>query len=172
MLFDNPRELEHKIFNFIKKLKDKNAYDGYDADDYYDRLEALAKTDLSNADNKKLQELAQSIFDYLNNVAEKEENNGRSGRGKDMITDTDRDGILKGIKRGYMDPVIDGKVLKFGISKENIMAVMTDPDIFPESKINAEMAQRLLDKWEEDGIKFKFDTDKEWKDKGYLDPLN
>lgn len=172
MLFDNPRELEHKIFNFIKKLKDKNAFDGYDADDYYDRLEALAKTDLSNADTKKLQELAQSIFDYLNNVEENEENNSRSGRGKDMITDTDRDGILKGIKRGYMDPVIDGKVLKFGISKENIMAVMTDPDIFPESKINAEMAQRLLDKWEEDGIKFKFDTDKEWKDKGYLDPLN
>ena len=52
MLFDNPRELEDKIFKVVKKLKDKKAYDGYDADDYYDRLEHTAKTDLSNADTK------------------------------------------------------------------------------------------------------------------------
>lgn len=171
MLFDNPRELEDKIFKVVKKLKDKKAYDGYDADDYYDRLEHTAKTDLSNSDTKKLQELAQSIYDYLNDVAPKEESNGRSGRGKDMITDTDRDGILQGIMRGYMNPIENNKAVKYGISQENIIAVMTDPDIFPESKINAEMAQRLLDKWAEDGVKFKFKTDKEWKDRGYLDPL-
>ena len=88
-----------------------------------------------------------------------------------MITDTDREGILQGITRGYMNPLENGKVVKYGISKENILAVMTDPDIFQDSKINAEMAQRLLDKWEEDGVKFKFKTDKEWKDRGYLDPL-
>lgn len=172
MLFDNPRELEHKIFNFVKKLKDKNAYDGYDAEDYFDRLEELSKTDLSNSDTKKLQELAQLIYDYLNNVAQKEERDNRSGRGRDMITDSDREGILQGIKRGYMNPIENGKTVKYGISKENIIALMTDPDIFPESKINAEMAQRLLDKWEEDGVKFKFNTNKEWKDKGYLDPLD
>lgn len=172
MLFDNPRELEHKIFNFVKKLKDKNAYDGYDAEDYFDRLEELSKTDLSNSDTKKLQELAQLIYDYLNNVAQKEERDNRSGRGRDMITDSDREGILQGITRGYMNPIENGKTVKYGISKENIIALMTDPDIFPESKINAEMAQRLLDKWEEDGVKFKFNTNKEWKDKGYLDPLD
>lgn len=171
-LFNNPREIENFIIeSCIEAKKDEEKEEWVNIESIYDDLARLAKDDLSRNEEKELQQLAQYSYNFIMDIEKKEEDNTRSGRGRDMITDTDREGILQGITRGYMNPLEDGKAVKYGISQENIIAVMTDPDIFPESKINAEMAQRLLDKWTEDGVKFKFKTDKEWKDRGYLDPL-
>ena len=97
----------------------------------------------------------------------KEETSRRGGRGKDMITEEDRKDILEAIKRGYMTgPVGDYDNVRYGISEENIIAFMTSGQ-FEDSHINAEIAERFIDKCKEDGVKFKFKTDDDWRKATY-----
>lgn len=187
--FVNPREVDHKIIKFAYRLKNGQTEKGkklrqeaikrYTADFILeDRLNRLAKTDkdgnllLTPSQTKKFEKLAEEIYNYIQNEdygkePAKEETSKRGGRGKDMITEQDRKDILEAIKRGYMTgPVGDYDNVRYGISEENIIPFMTSGQ-FEDSHINAEIAERFIDKCKEDGVKFKFKTDDDWRKATY-----
>ena len=166
-LFDNPREVEHKIFKFIYNLKNNGKFDEFDSEDYQDRLEAIAKDELERDEKAAIAKLAEFVYEYMSGEQEKEEEeDSRSSRNKsmDMVSEITKNAIRDGMKNGYLVQKENGKRVKYGISRENI-GVCVDPD-----ECNAEMLERIINKFEADGIKFKFDKDSEWKKLGYKDP--
>jgi len=164
-VFENPREVEQKIFKFIYKMKEDGDTDYFDAEDYLDRLEGLIKEDLTRTQENNVKKLADDIYSFMNskNDDKKEESSGRSGRkSKDinMVDENIKTAIKQGMKFGYIEQ--DG--VKYGISEENIRAIVDSDDC------NAEMLERIINKFEADGITFKFKKNEEWKKKGYSDP--
>lgn len=162
-IFNNPRELEHKVLKFLYELKQDGDYDAFDAEDYLDRLEGLVKDDLTRTQEKGVKELADDIFGFMNHKGDKEEkkSTGRSSR-KDMnmVDENIKTAIKHGMKFGYIEQ--DG--IKYGISEENISAIVD------QEECNAEMLERIINKFKNDGIEFKFKKNEEWKKKGYKDP--
>ena len=169
-LFDNPREVEHKIFKFTSKLKKSGAYSEFDVEDYLDRLKDLVKSNLSRSEESAVKKLAEYMYDYMNDkLAAKAEKSSRSTRNKgmDMVSDVTKNAIRKAMRQGYLEQK-EGKdqhVVRYGISRENISAVI-DPE-----ECNAEMLERIITKLEADGVKFKFEKDSQWKKLGYKDPM-
>ena len=68
------------------------------------------------------------------------------------------------ITHGYVE-LADNKGVKYGISKQNIYKIALDDDI------SLETFKKTIEGLEKDGIKWKFETDDEWKKAGYVDPL-
>ena len=169
-LFDNPREVEHKIFKFTSKLKKSGAYSEFDVEDYLDRLKDLVKSNLSRSEESAIKKLAEYMYDYMNDkLAAKAEKSSRSTRSKgmDMVSEVTKNAIRKAMRQGYLEQK-EGKdqhVVRYGISRENISAAI-DPE-----ECNAEMLSRIIRKFEADGIKFKFEKNSEWKKLGYKDPM-
>lgn len=168
-LFENPREVEHKILKFIHELKQDGDYDMFDADDYLDRLEGLAKEELTRTQKGELEQLAEAIHEFLN--AKEEEPSGRKKRGADieMVDDTTKNQIRNAMKTGFIAQRENGKTVKYGISRENIGNIFCDEE-YNENPINAEMLERIISKFETDGIKFKYEKDEDWKKAGLKDP--
>ena len=169
-LFDNPREVEHKIFKFVYKLKKGGMYSEFDVEDYLDRLQDLVKPELSRDEKREVKKLAEYMYDYINDkLAAKAEKSSRSTRNKgmDMVSDVTKNAIRKAMRQGYLEQR-EGKdqhTVRYGISRENIAAAIDDREC------NAEMLQRIITKLEADGVKFKFEKNSEWKKLGYKDPL-
>ena len=169
-LFDNPREVEHKIFKFTNKLKKSGMYSEFDVDDYLDRLMDIVKPELSRDEKREVKKLAEYMYDYINDkLAAKAEKSSRSTRNKgmDMVSDVTKNAIRKAMRQGYLEQR-EGKdqhTVRYGISRENIAAAIDSEEC------NAEMLQRIITKLEADGVKFKFEKDSQWKKLGYKDPL-
>ena len=169
-LFDNPREVEHKIFKFTNNLKKSGMYSEFDADDYLDRLNDIVRENLQRNEKAAVKKLAEYMYDYMNDkLAAKAEKSSRSTRNKgmDMVSDVTKNAIRKAMRQGYLEQR-EGKdqhTVRYGISRENIAAA-TDSE-----ECNAEMPQRIINKLEADGVKFKFEKDSQWKKLGYKDPL-
>lgn len=169
-LFDNPREVEHKVFKFVSKLKKSGMYSEFDADDYLDRLNDIVRENLQRNEKAAVKKLAEYMYDYINDkLAAKAEKSSRSTRNKgmDMVSDVTKNAIRKAMRQGYLEQR-EGKdqhTVRYGISRENISAAIDDKEC------NAEMLQRIINKLEADGVKFKFEKNSEWKKLGYKDPL-
>ena len=164
--FVNPREVEQKIFKFIYKLKESGDYDYFDTEDYLDRLEGLTKEELTRTQENNVKKLAESIFSFMNSKESKDDQKSEGGRSSrkskdvNMVDENIKNAIKQGMKFGYIEQ--DG--VKYGISEENIKAIVDTEDC------NAEMLERIINKFEADGITFKFKKNEEWKKKGYHDP--
>ena len=65
-LFDNPREVEHKIFKFTSKLKKSGMYSEFDVEDYLDRLQDLVKSNLSRSEESAAKKLAEYMYEVDN----------------------------------------------------------------------------------------------------------
>ena len=170
-LFDNPREIERNIFKFTNKLKRSGMYSEFDVDDYLDRIMDLVyPKKLSRSEESAAKKLAEYMYDYMNDkLAAKAEKSSRSTRNKgmDMVSEVTKNAIRKAMRQGYLEQK-EGKdehVVRYGISRENISAVI-DPE-----ECNAEMLDRIITKLEADGVKFKFEKDSQWKKLGYKDPM-
>ena len=144
--------------------------DLFDIEDYYDRLEGLAKEDLNRTQEDKLKKLAEITYNLVNElplVAGK----SRS-KGKDMISEEMKTQIKKAMRNGYMTNEGTSDKRKYGISRENIHQVFCDPDMMQDGEaVNREMLDRYINKLEADGIKFKYETNAEWKKAGLSDPF-
>ena len=165
-LFDNPREIDLKIIRHAIKLKARGDNDIYDAEDFLDRLQGLVREEpaLTRSEEANLSEIADAIYEFITSKSN-EKSVGRSGNKKNMnmIPDAIMDALKQGIVQGFID-IGDGK--QYGISKENIYALQgLDPD-----EMNAEMVERAVEKILNDGAKFKYNKDSEWKKAGYSDP--
>lgn len=160
-IFENPREIDHKIFKFIYNLKEAGDYDYFDVEDYKDRLDGLVKEDLTRKQEDAVNSLAEALYNYMNNVEKEETGRSRkSSKDAEMVPEVVKNAIKLGMKNGFL---VQGGV-KYGISRENIGDIVDDNDC------NAEMLERVIRKLEADGIKFKYEKNSEWEKAGYKNP--
>ena len=167
-LFVNPREVEQKILKFLYKLKSSGDLDFFDTEDYLERLENLSKEGLSRSHQEDLKRLAEAVNDYMTGKEAAQETSSRR-KGQDMIDEDTKKIITNAVKRGYLTQKEDGKIVKYGISRENIPTIFCDEE-YTEMPINKEMLDRFINKLEADGITFKYETNADWKKAGLLDP--
>ena len=168
-LFQNPREVEHKILKWCSKMVDTDDKDLFDVDDYLDRLEGLAKEDLNRTQEDKLKKLAEATYNLVNGRSLSPER--KRSKGKEMMDETLKNTIKKAMRNGFMTNGPDSSdKRKYGISKENAPLVFCDPEM-TENACNREMFDRYINKLEADGLKFKYETDDEWRDAGLVDPF-
>lgn len=168
-LFQNPREVEHKILKWCSKMIDTDDKDLFDVEDYLDRLEGLTKEDLNRTQEDKLKKLAEATYNLVNGLSISPER--KRSKGKEMMDETLKNTIKKAMRNGFMTNGPDSSdKRKYGISKENAPLVFCDPEM-TENACNREMFDRYINKLEADGLKFKYDTDAEWKDAGLVDPF-
>lgn len=160
-LFDNPREIEQKIFKFIEKLKGaEGATERNKPEKYLRRLQNLAKDDLTRTQEAELTKLAEAIFGFIKgDTGEKKEAEASSRKTKEMVPQNVIDFLRRGIERGYIEQ--EGR--KYGISRENILDI-------EEFDYPREMLERVVNKIEDDGAKFKYEKNAEWQKLGYEDP--
>lgn len=168
-LFQNPREVEHKILKWCSKMIDTDDKDLFDVEDYLDRLEGLTKEDLNRSQEDKLKKLAEATYNLVNGLPLSPER--KRSKGKEMMDETLKNTIKKAIKNGFMTNGPDSSdKRKYGISRENAPLIFCDPEM-TENACNREMFDRYINKLEADGIKFKYETDAEWKKAGLVDPF-
>ena len=168
-LFQNPREVEHKILKWCSKMVDTDDKDLFDVEDYLDRLSGLAKEDLNRTQEDKLKKLAEATYNLVNGLSLSPER--KRSKGKEMMDETLKNTIKKAMRNGFMTNGPDSSdKRKYGISKENAPLVFCDPEM-TENACNREMFDRYINKLEADGLKFKYETDDEWRDAGLVDPF-
>ena len=168
-LFQNPREVEHKILKWCSKMIDTDDKDLFDVEDYLDRLEGLTKEDLNRTQEDKLKKLAEATYNLVNGLSLSPER--KRSKGKEMMDETLKNTIKKAMRNGFMTNGPDSSdKRKYGISKENAPLVFCDPEM-TENACNREMFDRYINKLEADGLKFKYETDAEWKKAGLVDPF-
>ena len=168
-LFQNPREVEHKILKWCSKMIDTDDKDLFDVEDYLDRLEGLTKEDLNRTQEDKLKKLAEATYNLVNGLPLSPER--KRNKGKEMMDETLKNNIKKAMRNGFMTNGPDSSdKRKYGISKENAPLVFCDPEM-TENACNREMFDRYINKLEADGLKFKYETDDEWRDAGLVDPF-
>ena len=168
-LFQNPREVEHKILKWCSKMIDTDDKDLFDVEDYLDRLSGLAKEDLNRTQEDKLKKLAEATYNLVNGLSLSPER--KRSKGKEMMDETLKNNIKKAMRNGFMTNGPDSSdKRKYGISRENAPLVFCDPEM-TENACNREMFDRYINKLEADGIKFKYETDAEWKKAGLVDPF-
>ena len=168
-LFQNPREVEHKILKWCSKMIDTDDKDLFDVEDYLDRLEGLTKEDLNRTQVDKLKKLAEATYNLVNGLPLSPER--KRSKGKEMMDETLKNNIKKAMRNGFMTNGPDSSdKRKYGISRENAPLVFCDPEM-TENACNREMFDRYINKLEADGLKFKYETDAEWKKAGLVDPF-
>ena len=168
-LFQNPREVEHKILKWCSKMIDTDDKDLFDVEDYLDRLEGLTKEDLNRTQEDKLKKLAEATYNLVNGLPLSPER--KRSKGKEMMDETLKNNIKKAMRNGFMTNGPDSSdKRKYGISRENAPLVFCDPEM-TENACNREMFDRYINKLEADGLKFKYETDDEWRDAGLVDPF-
>ena len=168
-LFQNPREVEHKILKWCSKMIDTDDKDLFDVEDYLDRLEGLTKEDLNRTQEDKLKKLAEATYNLVNGLPLSPER--KRSKGKEMMDETLKNNIKKAMRNGFMTNGPDSSdKRKYGISRENAPLVFCDPEM-TENACNREMFDRYINKLEADGLKFKYETDAEWKKAGLVDPV-
>ena len=167
MLFENPRELELKIFKSLYKIKQTGDVDWYDSTDFYDDLVQFVKeetrAELDRKTKQVLQQLAEDMVKWLNSKTNTiETKGGRRSKNKEMI-DPEIQGIIEdGIKYGYFTL----EETKYGVSEEDIFDIFAGTG---EDDLNAEQVQRIINTLEGKGITFKYKTKKDYKKDGYTE---
>ena len=162
-LFDNPRDIERGMIQYIYNSRkaveeDPSEASIYDAETVYEWVVNDASTidpdDTKNSGRRSaLKDMAQKISNYIctGNL------HGTSGRsatkGRDMISKELSEEIKKAITSGYI--LYDNE--KYGVSHENIYF------IFEDMAPNKEMLERHIQALEKKGIKFKYEKDSDFK---------
>ena len=165
-LFENPREIEHKIFKFLQKLiasgQDNSVFD---ADYFNERLIQLAKKELTPTEKDKLATLAEDIYEYMMSGGTSLKPTKKSSKTAEMIPNDVQEILTCAIRDGYfMFGPPGGDKEKYGVSKESIF------DIYDADVVNAEQINRLIKKLKADGVDFYYKTDAEVKKDG-LTPI-
>ncbi len=167
--FAHPRALEMKVFQYIHRMN-VNGGERNSAKKYLRRLQNLAKEDLSRTESKQLEKLADSMYSFISGESKSEKPSRRSSKDSNMVPDSIKETIRSAMKDGYVtiDLEIDGKTkkVKFGVCKETIK------DIIDSDACNAEMIERTIRKFENDGITWKYDKPQDWKKLKLEDPLD
>ena len=161
-LFKNPRDVESFVIEYLFNVRESGDYEYFDIDDVKDHLKTIAKEKLSRTEEVDLETFAEICYNYMRKAEKKDTGRSTSGKDISMIPEKIRLSIKRAMENGY----IRAGGINYGVSRENIKK-MVNPAI-----CNGEMVQRLIDKYEIDGSKFKYETDDEWKKAGYKETQN
>jgi len=169
MCFENPREIEMKIFQVIHRLK-VNGGKINNPNVHLRRLKGLAKEDLTRTQEKELERLADAMFNFIAGKGEEKES-GRRGKNSQQVPKSIQTFIESGMKKGYVAvdiPQSDGttKKVRFGVCKETIA------EIIDEEECNAEMLERTIAKYEANGLTWKYDKPQDWAKLKLEDPMD
>ena len=167
-IFENPREIEHKIFKFVEDVKkNPDTKNRARVEKCLRRLKGLVKEDMTRSEIQQMNDLAETMFSAIKADKKEQKASGRSAnKDREMLSQDLKNIIEQAMTLGYF--VDTNENIKYGISKQNLKYVV---DL---SEINAEMLDRYLNKLEADGKKFKYETDEDFlKDKNakLVDPL-
>lgn len=171
MVFDNPRELDHKLFKFIYNLVTSDGdNDMFDAEYFKERLIQLTEKEdedeLERSEVDAISKLAENIYEFIQTGGKPKEEKTKQRKGRDMIPTRIQDELKNCIKSGYVLVSHNGEPEeKWGVSRENINLLFDE-----DCGINAEMLERFIKKCEADGIKFKYETNKDIEKDG-LKPI-
>jgi hypothetical protein len=89
-----------------------------------------------------------------------------------MLTEFTKTNIKNGMSKGFLTGADASDKRKYGISRENIAQVFADDGSFDDGAgVNAEMIERYVRKLEADGVKFKYEKNKDFLDAGLSDPF-
>ena len=166
--FENPREIEHKVFQYAHRMK-VNGGNRNDARKIARRLKGLAKEDLTRTQEKDLEKLADEMFNFIaGNTGDKK--SGRRGKDSQQVPDSVKDMVYSGMKDGYFTLDIEDekgntKKVKFGLSQDIVN------EIIDEDECNGEMLERLINKYEADGISWKYTEAQDWSKLKLEDPM-
>lgn len=69
------------------------------------------------------------------------------------------------MKYGYIEQQEGNKTVKYGISRQNLLDLVDYDD-----RMSKEEVEKYIADLEKKGIKFKFETNDEWKKAGFKDP--
>ena len=170
--FRNPRAIENDVFSTIVAEKNSDEPDFYDVDDWKDTIESALKRDeeLDTVGKKAIKLLADKVYSFVNS---KEENTKSSRRGgnKDinMVSDDFKNKLKKAMKQGYIIDTEDPNKTKYGVSRENAPILFCDEE-YTEEPMPNEILQRIINKFEADGITFTYEKNADWKKAGLKDP--
>ncbi len=164
-LFKNPRDVESFIIETVNSLKSTGDADIFDADDYYEQLSAIAKDDLGQRADEKLKKIAEGMYKFVNNVVEDEKKPRRAN--KTELSPEFLNTMKTAIKNGY---IVGADGQKYGVSKQNINKLPEYVAAEEMEDLPAEMFDRAVRKFEQDGLTFKYDTDADFKKAGLKDP--
>lgn len=181
-LFDNPREIEQKVFEYMYDIWESGDYDDFTVDDFKDYLvgeddeyEGLFKKDISRSDREKEGRLlAQTMYDWIHRNEKKKETKKESGRRRntEMLDGELVNSIKRVIANGYIsDPQNPKK--KYGVCEENFLGGPGDRCIMSADEVSAEQLDRIVKVMKEaNGGKdpWRFHTIEEFKEKGYIEP--
>lgn len=158
----NPRELERNILKYTYRMRNKGTSPYLRVDDVLQRLQDLAKDNLTMSQKKDLAKMAEGIYQYIQTGDVSASSRGKARKDISMVPQQIIDAYKNGIEKGFIKN--GGK--KYGVSKENIHKIELDDEI-----MNAEMLDRLIANLEKQGLKFKYLKDDEWRKAGLEDPL-
>jgi len=169
MCFENPREIEMKIFQFIHRIK-VNGGERNNPTKWLRRLQNLAKDDLTRTQEKELERLADGMYNFVAGKGEEKES-GRRGKNSQQVPKSIQTFIESGMKKGYVAvdmPQSDGttKKIRFGVCKETIS------ELIDEEECNAEMLERTIAKYEANGLTWKYDKPQDWAKLKLEDPMD
>ena len=194
-VFDNPREVEQKIFdrgiwtcikaetNFSAKewLEDFKGLLVGDSDNDEKNYEALTKTQRDN-----VVKLAELTYKTVENGGKDTEGVKTRKRGGNTIDKEFKDMVTSAIKNGFIPTTVPGDIdsktpgaeegkdyfnIKYGISKENY-GILKDA-LDTGAGLNREEFERFIKSLIADGIKFKYEKDSEWKNlPNFYDPMD
>lgn len=150
-LFNSPREVEKKIFGYVKNLKEEGITDDFDAEDYLSELRLVSKDDIDERSKEKdLEEIAEYIYSYMTAGAEANKPKERT-KGRMQISQHVINTFRFGMPAGY----IDFKGHDYLFTREGCYWLTAD--------VNAEQIDHLIEMLESEDIHFKYETDAEAK---------
>ena len=174
-LFENPREIEMKVFQYMHRIKE-NGGERNNAEKCLRRLQKLAKEDLTRTEEKDLEKLADVMFSCIaggsNSSNKKEESNSRRDKkDSNMVPKAIQETVALGMKNGFVNVDMEDEkgninIVSFGVSKETISEIIN-----PE-ECSAEMLERTISKCEADGLTWKYEKPQNWSKLGLEDPLS
>lgn len=165
-LFKNPRDVEDFIIEtLVNYKKNYNKIKGIPTKMYLKQLQRIAADDLSQSGEDDLAQLADDCYAFVHG---QEDNNGDE-REKNilMIPQEQVEAIKDGIIKGWMTSGDESDTKKYGISKENVRELPITEEIG-----NRESLEMLIDMLEADGIKYRFEKNKDFEEAGYYDPCD
>lgn len=182
-LFDNPREIEQKVFEYMWDIWESGDYDDFTVDDYKDYLvgedeefEGLFKKDIARSDrDKEGRMLAQAMYDWIHRKEQKEAQKSSRGGGRRTTEMLDSDlveSMKRLIKNGYAIDDED-KSKKYGVCEENFLGGVGDRCVMSYNLCSKEQLDRIVKTMKEkNGGKdpWRFHKCEEYRAKGYLDP--
>lgn len=179
ILFENPREIELDIVEFVYELVQAGDNEWMSVDDVKDQILGLVAADkegVAHYDEVKKKEnvniLAQYIHSYIQSggqaaAAKPQGRMAKKSSGAKANGTIDAD-LLEDIKdflvQGFVKP--EGSQTRYGVSLENIQNITVNPDGTP---LTAEQISWLKNNLKQLGIKPRFETNDEYRKLGYAD---